>query len=127
MLVLAALAALLNAIPPARRRAVRRLNRLFIIASPELTSISTYIPSRNLALALITIFNVLVLALITVLLQVLTAPVSGHMLARTAYRTGQWDDDHASVDELGEDLEAAGFHNTTDGEPDPFGGRHQLP
>ena len=63
MLVLAALAALLNAIPPARRRAVRRLNRLFIIASPELTSISTYIPSRNLALALITIFNVLVLAL----------------------------------------------------------------
>ena len=55
--------------------------------------------------------HVAVLAAFTVGLQILTAPVSGHMLARTAYRTDQWDDQHAVMDELGEDLEAAGFTN----------------
>lgn len=58
--------------------------------------------------------HVAVLAAFTVGLQILTAPVSGHMLARTAYRTDQWDDQHAVMDELGEDLEAAGFTNITD-------------
>lgn len=63
MFLFAALAAVLNTIPPARRRAIRRLDRLFVIFSPEVTSISTYIPSKTLALALVTIFNLLVLAL----------------------------------------------------------------
>ncbi len=44
-----------------------------------------------------------------VALQILTAPVSGHMVARTAYRTGQWDSDAAVVDELAIDLHDAGF------------------
>ncbi len=56
-------------------------------------------------------WHVVLLALLTIGLQILTAPVSGHMLARTAYRTDQWADDHATVDELGDDLEAAGFSN----------------
>lgn len=54
------------------------------------------------------------LALLTVVFQILTAPVSGHMVARTAYRTDQWDNEHATVDELGRDLAAAGFRNTSD-------------
>ena len=56
-------------------------------------------------------WHVVLVALLTIGLQILTAPVSGHMLARTAYRTDQWADEHATVDELGEDLEAAGFTN----------------
>ena len=60
--------------------------------------------------------HVAVLAAFTIGLQILTAPVAGHMLARTAYRTDQWDDRHVVVDELGEDLEAAGFTNIIEDE-----------
>lgn len=54
-------------------------------------------------------WNVVALALLTIALQIFTAPISGHMLARAAYRTGQWDSDHAVVDDLGRDLDRAGF------------------
>ncbi|MDN5762176.1 MAG: monovalent cation/H(+) antiporter subunit G [Microlunatus sp.] len=43
-------------------------------------------------------------------LQLLTAPVAGHMVGRTAYRTGHLDSDRLTPDELAEDLAAAGFH-----------------
>ena len=49
------------------------------------------------------------LALLVMGLQVVTAPVAGHMVARTAFRTGQWDADEAVVDDLGRDLADAGF------------------
>ena len=48
--------------------------------------------------------------------QILTAPVSAHMVSRTAYRLGLWDADHALVDELGDDLEEAGFTHPQDEE-----------
>lgn len=64
-------------------------------------------------------WQVALLAALTVMLQVMTAPVASQMLARSAYRTGQWDDEHATVDELAEDLAAAGFVNTDD--PDDRG------
>lgn len=64
-------------------------------------------------------WHVAMLAAFTVLLQILTAPVSGHMIARTAYRTDQWDDQHAVIDELGEDLEAAGFKNVSEEDGTP--------
>ena len=48
------------------------------------------------------------------------------MIARTAYRTDQWDDQHASIDELADDLEAAGFRNTTDDDGRTAGGRDHL-
>lgn len=54
-------------------------------------------------------WEVFVLGVLTVALQIFTAPISGHMLARAAYRTGQWDSEHAVVDELGRDLGQAGF------------------
>lgn len=56
-------------------------------------------------------WDVLVLGLLTIALQVVTAPVAGHMLARAAYRTGQWDDERAARDDLGVDLAEAGFVN----------------
>lgn len=40
---------------------------------------------------------------LAVMLQVLTAPVSGHLVSRTAYRDGLWDADHAAIDELATD------------------------
>lgn len=43
------------------------------------------------------------------LFQIVTAPVSAHMVSRTAYRTGLWDPGAAVVDELGDDLAKAGF------------------
>lgn len=47
-------------------------------------------------------------------MQVMTAPVSGHLVSRTAHRTGQWDSEHAVVDELAADQAAEG-----DPEPHP--------
>lgn len=40
---------------------------------------------------------------LAVLLQVLTAPVSGHLISRTAYRHGEWDSRRAALDELAAD------------------------
>ena len=71
-------------------------------------------------------WHVFFLASSTIALQILTAPVSGHMVARTAYRTDQWDDQHASIDELGQDLEAAGFRNVTEDDGSPSAGRDHL-
>ena len=46
---------------------------------------------------------------LVMVLQVLTAPVAGHLIGRVAYRSGEWNPDHLVVDELGEDLSDAGF------------------
>ena len=54
------------------------------------------------------------LCMLTIALQIITAPVAGHMLARTAYRTGQWDEEEAVVDDLGRDLAEAGFAHADD-------------
>lgn len=53
--------------------------------------------------------EVVALGLLTIGLQIITAPVSGHMLARSAYRTGQWDSGTAVQDDLARDLAEAGF------------------
>lgn len=47
--------------------------------------------------------KVTTLLTLAVLLQVMTAPVSGHLVTRTAHRTGQWDAEHAVLDELADD------------------------
>ena len=40
---------------------------------------------------------------LAVLLQMLTAPASGHLVSRTAYRDGEWDADSAVIDDLAAD------------------------
>ncbi len=89
------------------------LTRLHAATKPQVFGLVLIL--TGVALTLRT-WHVGVLAAFTIGLQILTAPVSGHMLARTAYRTDQWDDQHAVMDELGEDLEAAGFTNILDEE-----------
>lgn len=90
------------------------LTRLHAATKPQVFGLVLVL--SGVALTLRT-WHVAVLAVLTIALQILTAPVSGHMLARTAYRTDQWDDQHATIDELGDDLERAGFVNKTDDEP----------
>ena len=53
--------------------------------------------------------QVLGLLFLVAVLQLLTAPVSAHMVGRTAYRTHQVDDDSLIADELADDLARAGF------------------
>lgn len=59
----------------------------------------------------------LLLALV-MLLQILTAPVAGHLIGRVAYRSGQWETDELVVDELAEDLRDAGFTRNEEFRPE---------
>ena len=59
------------------------------------------------------------LSLVVVLvLQILTAPVAGHLIGRVAYRSGQWEPDDLVVDELAEDLRDAGFARNEEFRPE---------
>lgn len=49
------------------------------------------------------------LCLLTISLQLLTAPVSASLVSRSAYRSGLSDDQALLVNHLAEDLEEAGF------------------
>ena len=99
------------------------LTRLHAATKPQVFGLLLIL--SGVALTLRT-WHVVLLAVFTVGLQILTAPVAGHMMARTAYRTDQWDDQHASIDELADDLEAAGFRNTTDDDGGLVAGRDHL-
>lgn len=45
--------------------------------------------------------------LLVVAFQIITGPISAHMLSRSGYRTGLVEGEHLAVDELTEDLERA--------------------
>lgn len=70
-------------------------------------------------------WKVTLLAVLIIAFQILTAPVSAHMVSRTAYRLGLWDSDHALVDELADDLEEAGFTHPQD-EEEGIGARQAV-
>ena len=59
----------------------------------------------------------LVLGLVMVL-QVLTAPVAGHLIGRVAYRSGEWEPDDLVADELADDLRRAGFARNEEFRPE---------
>ncbi|GAB3762578.1 monovalent cation/H(+) antiporter subunit G [Microlunatus parietis] len=61
---------------------------------------------------------VIALLVLVGLLQLFTAPVAAHMVARTAYRTHQLDDDLLVTDELSDDLSDAGFELVTPDDED---------
>ena len=62
--------------------------------------------------------KVWMLLAVVMLLQILTAPVAGHLIARVAYRSGEWEPQDLVVDELAEDLRDAGFHRNEDFRPE---------
>ncbi len=56
--------------------------------------------------------------LVVIMLQILTAPVAGHLIGRVAYRSGAWEPDDLLVDELAEDLRDAGFTRNEEFRPE---------
>lgn len=55
---------------------------------------------------------------LVMVMQVLTAPVAGHLVGRVAYRSGAWDPDDLVVDELADDLREAGFTRNEEFRPE---------
>ncbi len=47
--------------------------------------------------------KVTTLLAVAVMMQILTAPVSGHLVSRNAHRSAEWDADRAGIDELAAD------------------------
>lgn len=60
--------------------------------------------------------TLLVLAPI-LLFQMMTAPVSAHMIGRAAYRAGNVNEDYLYSDELDQAIDRAQDENTSDGKP----------
>ena len=55
---------------------------------------------------------------LVMVMQVLTAPVAGHLVGRVAYRSGAWDPDDLVVDELADDLREDGFTRNEEFRPE---------
>ncbi|MFT4217580.1 MAG: monovalent cation/H(+) antiporter subunit G [Micropruina sp.] len=56
--------------------------------------------------------------LVVIVLQILTAPVAGHLVGRVAYRSGAWEPGDLLVDELADDLRDAGFTRNEEFRPE---------
>ncbi len=76
------------------------LTRMHAATKPSVFGLILLLTGVTLILRDPKVFTMLSLA---VLMQVLTAPVSGHLISRSAHRSGQWDAEHAAVDELADD------------------------
>ena len=55
---------------------------------------------------------------LVMVMQILTAPVAGHLIGRVAYRSGEWNSDDLEVDELSDDLREAGFTRNEEFRPE---------
>lgn len=76
------------------------LTRMHAATKPSVFGLLLVLLGVTLTLRDAKVFTLLTFA---VLMQVMTAPVSGHLVSRTAHRSGQWDAEHAVVDELAAD------------------------
>ena len=76
------------------------LTRMHAATKPSVFGLLLLLAGVALSLRDAKVFTLLTIA---VLMQVMTAPVSGHLITRTAQRTGQWDAEHAAIDELTDD------------------------
>ncbi len=76
------------------------LTRMHAATKPTVFGLLLLLAGVTLTIRDAKVFTLLSLA---VMMQIMTAPVSGHLVSRTAHRSGQWDDEHAVVDELADD------------------------
>ncbi|HQY98700.1 MAG TPA: monovalent cation/H(+) antiporter subunit G [Propionicimonas sp.] len=76
------------------------LTRMHAATKPSVFGLLLVLLGVTLTLRDPKVFTLLTFA---VLMQVMTAPVSGHLVSRTSHRTGQWDAEHAVIDELAAD------------------------
>jgi len=77
------------------------MTRMHAATKPSVFGLVLILVGVTLSLRDVAVVCLLVLA---VTLQMLTAPVAGHLVSRTAYRNGIWDAEHAVVDDLAGDL-----------------------
>lgn len=89
------------------------LGSIHAAAKPQ--GVGVLLALLGLALRLREVRFVAVLILVG-LFQLLTTPVSFHMVARASYRTGKVDPDDLVVDELIDDLQASAGENGPNGE-----------
>lgn len=82
------------------------LSKMHAITKPQVLGLICV--SLGIAISLHT-WWVTGLCLLVVALQLLTAPVSANLVARSAYRSGLVDDELLKVNHLSEDLKGAGF------------------
>ena len=99
------------------------LTRMHAATKPQTLGLLFVIVGVAFSLQSIKPLGMLVLVAI---LQLLTAPVSAHMVARTAYRTDQVREDLLVSDDLADDLAEAGFHLSS-GEEEAAGGDRGSP
>ena len=92
------------------------LGRIHAAAKPQ--GLGVLLAMLGLALRLRDVRVWSVLALVG-MFQLLTVPVSFHLVARAGYRTGKVDPDTLVVDELTVDLEALAGGGDRPSEPDP--------
>lgn len=91
------------------------LSRMHAATKPQTLGLLCVLTGLGLTLRQPAVIGLLVLV---AGLQLLTAPVAAHMVARTAYRTRQLDDDLIVTDELSADLSEAGFELVGEAEGD---------
>jgi multicomponent Na+:H+ antiporter subunit G len=91
------------------------LTRMHAATKPQTLGLLFAVIGVGFSLQSVKVLGVLLLIAV---LQLLTAPVSAHMVGRTAYRTGQVRRDLLTEDDLADDLAAAGFHLVSGDEND---------
>ncbi len=94
------------------------LSRMHAATKPQTLGLLCVLIGLGLTLRQPAVTGLLVLV---ACLQLLTAPVAAHMVARTAYRTHQLDNDLIVTDELSEDLSEAGFELVGEADTDADG------
>ena len=79
------------------------LTRMHAATKPSVFGLLLLLTGVSLVLRDLAVVAMLGLA---VALQVMTAPIAGHLVSRSAYRRNEWGAEHAAVDELAEDNDA---------------------
>lgn len=92
------------------------LNRMHAATKPQTLGLLCLAAGLGVSLRTFAAFGTVVLI---ALLQLVTAPVSAHLVGRAAYRSGQFRQDLVAHDELAEALGAAGFTQADVDSPGP--------
>lgn len=91
------------------------LSRMHAATKPQVFGLLLVLLGVGLSLNDLRVWLALALVLA---MQVLTAPVAGHLIGRVAYRSGEWETDDLVTDELADDLRDAGFARNEDFRPE---------
>ena len=88
------------------------LSRLHAATKPQVLGLILVVLALELSTRSAVVFFMLIPVIV---LQLLTAPISAHMVGRAGYRNGDVDIDNLLVDELAPDVDAAGHADLAGG------------